>query len=176
MPRKIIIFCILFSLVYSYKKRLIYFYNTSSCINSVKDLEDARIRLDDLTGKITLLTEQNAQCNNALALSETHHNYCAIRANEYGSKQFRLQLEKDALSKVYNDFFTKVREVSYKLISYSSDSKALVIPGSKVSLPEHLEMLANQANKQLEEFSQNIENQKTPILYESLANANGKKK
>lgn len=143
---------------------------------AVKDLEDSKNRLDILAERISLLTDQKAECKNALSLSDTHHDYCALKANEYGTKQFRLQLENDALTKVYNEFYHKVRDVSQKLISYSSDSKALVIPGSKQNLHEYLEMLANHANKQLEDYSQNIVNQKTPIMYESLAIVNEKKK
>jgi hypothetical protein len=144
---------------------------------TLKDLEDSKVQQAKIAEKIILLSEKNAECGNALSLSEMQNSYCAVKANEYGSQKFRLQLENDALSKVYHDFYQKVREVSHKLISHSSssDSKALVIPGSKVNLQEYLELLTTQASKQYDEFSQNIQNQKTPNMYESLPSG-GKKK
>lgn len=146
---------------------------------TLKDLEESRNQHIKIAEKVLSLTEKNAQCTNALSISELSNNYCAAKANEYGSQKFRLQLEKDAYSKIQNELLIKIREVSNKLISSSSDSKALTIPGNngnKLNLQEYLQLLAEKATKHIEEISANIENQKIPDMYEALPGVGGKKK
>lgn len=146
---------------------------------TLKDLEESRIQHIKIAEKVVSLTEKNAECHNALSISELANNYCAAKANEYGSQKFRLQLEKDAYSKIHNELLIKIREVSNKLISSSADSKALTIPGNngnKLILQEYLQLLAEKATKHMEEVSATLENQKIPTMYEALPGVGDKKK
>ena len=146
---------------------------------TLKDLEESRIQQIKIAEKILSLTEKNAECHNALSISELANNYCVVKANEYGSQMFRLQLEKDAYAKNNNQLLIKIREVSNKLFSSSPDSKALTIPGTngnKLNLQEYLELLAATATKHIEEASATIENQKIPNMFEALPGVGDKKK
>jgi len=80
-----------------------------------------------------------------LSISHLNNTYCAGKANEYGTLSYYLEKEKKLLQKVHQNLLTQIKDVAGKL--YTHDSKALTIPGQTLTLPQFLDSIVKEANK-----------------------------
>jgi hypothetical protein len=126
---------------------------------ALNELDISNLKFNKINQKLSNVIEKNAQCPNSLAISELTHSFCASKANEYGTQNFLLELEKNQLQKVHYTMVNLIKDVASKLHSHAS--KALTIPGQT----QYLESIVKEANKKIEEFAHNVPNTKIPEAF-----------